>query len=72
MDEEYKYPLCTDCKETTVEQYDFDGVDWKFYWKLHILKNTFDELMEMDLEDEQFELIVSTLKYYVNKGEKHG
>jgi hypothetical protein len=67
MDEDYKYPLCTDCKKEIYEKYEDTGVDMKFYWKLHILKNTFDELMEMDLEDEQFELIVSTLKYYVNK-----
>ena len=61
-DEGYNYPVCTDCKETLIDNHDFDGVDWKFYWKLHTLKNTFDELMNMDLDDEQFNLLISTLR----------
>jgi hypothetical protein len=73
LDENYNYPVCSNCKEDIIAEFDFDGVDWKFYWKLHILKNTlmrlieiYKELMGMELDEEQLKLVESNMRIREN------
>jgi predicted amidophosphoribosyltransferase len=62
LSEDFNYPVCEDCKDELVAEYEYNGIDWKFWWKLHTLLNTLVELLEMETDMEQYNLILSAIK----------
>jgi hypothetical protein len=70
LDKNYNYPVCSDCKESLTDTYEFEGIDFKFYWNLHTMVNSAIEIIkklqkEPDLE--QFNQFTSTLKHIIDK-----